>query len=56
MTYPIFFNNEYVKVNNININLYADDTSITIFAENYTLLIYYLQYYMDKKMVNNGLI
>ena len=40
------FNNE--KVNNININLYADDTSITIFAENDTLLTYYLQYYMDK--------
>ena len=40
------FNNE--KVNNININLYVDDTSITIFAENDTLLIYYLQYYMDK--------
>ena len=40
------FNNE--QVNNININLYADDTSITIFAENDTLLIYYLQYYMDK--------
>ena len=40
------FNNE--KVNNININLYADDTSITIFADNYTLLTYYLQYYMDK--------
>ena len=30
------FNNE--QVNNININLYADDTSITIFAENDTLL------------------
>ena len=44
------FNNE--KVNNININLYAD-TSITMFAENDTLLTYYLQYYMDKlkKMV-----
>ena len=27
------FNNE--KVNKSNINLYADDTSITIFAENY---------------------
>ena len=40
------FNNE--QVNNININLYADDTSITIFAENDTLLTYYLQYYMDK--------
>ena len=40
------FNNE--KVNNININLYADDTSITIFAENDTLLTYYWQYYMDK--------
>ena len=40
------FNNE--KVNNININLYADDTSITIFAENYRLLTYYLQNYMDK--------
>ena len=40
------FNNE--KVNNININLYADDKSITIFAENDTLLTYYLQYYMDK--------
>ena len=40
------FNNK--KVNNININLYADDTSITIFAENDTLLTYYLQYYMDK--------
>ena len=40
------FNNE--KVNNINIYLYADDTSITIFAENYILLTYYLQYYMDK--------
>ena len=39
------FNNE---VNIININLYADDTSITIFAENDTLLTYYLQYYMDK--------
>ena len=51
MTYPILFNNE--KVNNININLYVDDTSITIFAENETLLTYYLQYYMDKltKMV-----
>ena len=35
-------------VNTININLYADDTSITIFAENDTLLTYYLQYYMDK--------
>ena len=35
------FNNE--KVNNININLYADDTSITIFAENDRLLTYYLQ-------------
>ena len=33
-------NNE--KVNNININLYADDTSIIIFAENDTLLTYYL--------------
>ena len=43
------FNNE--QVNNININLYADDTSITIFAENDTLLTYYLQYYMVKKMV-----
>ena len=40
------FNNE--QVNNININVYADDTSITIFAENDTLLTYYLQYYMDK--------
>ena len=40
------FNNE--QVNNININLYADDTSITIFAENDTLLTNYLQYYMDK--------
>ena len=40
------FNNE--QINNININLYADDTSITIFAENDTLLTYYLQYYMDK--------
>ena len=40
------FNNE--QVNNININLYANDTSITIFAENDTLLTYYLQYYMDK--------
>ena len=39
-------NNE--KVNNININLYADDTSITIFAEIDTLLTYYFQYYMDK--------
>ena len=40
------FNN--VKINNININLYADDTSITILDENVTLLIYYLQYYSVK--------
>ena len=32
----------------MNINLYADDIYITIFAENDTLLTYYLQYYMDK--------
>ena len=28
------FNNE--KLNNININLYADDTSLTVFAKNDT--------------------
>ena len=45
------FNND--KVNNININLYADDTSITIFDENDTLLTYYLQYYMDLSYKNS---
>ena len=33
---------------NINLNLYADDTSLTIYAENNELLTKYLQLYIDK--------
>ena len=33
---------------NINLNLYADDTSLTIYADNNELLTKYLQCYVDK--------
>ena len=33
---------------NINLNLYADDTSLTIYADNNELLTKYLQLYIDK--------
>ena len=33
---------------NINLNLYADDTSLTIYADNNELLSKYLQLYIDK--------
>ena len=33
---------------NINLNLYADDTSLTIYADNNQLLTKYLQLYIDK--------
>ena len=33
---------------NINLNLYADDTSLTIYADNNELLTKYLQFYIDK--------
>ena len=32
----------------INLNLYADDTSLTIYADNNELLTKYLQFYIDK--------
>ena len=33
---------------NINLNLYADDTSLTIYADNNELLTKYPQFYIDK--------
>ena len=33
---------------NINLNFYADDTSLTIYADNNELLTKYLQLYIDK--------
>ena len=33
---------------NINLNLYAYDTSLTIYADNFELLTKYLQFYIDK--------
>ena len=37
---------------NINLNLYADDTSLTIYADNNELLTKYLQFYIDKLKLN----
>ena len=33
---------------NINLNLYADDTSLTMYSDNNELLTKYLQFYIDK--------
>ena len=47
----IFINdlpNIFKNVNNINLNLYADDTSLTVYANSDVELTRLLQIYMDK--------
>ena len=47
----IFINdlpNVFKNVNNINLNIYADDTSLTVYANNDVELTTLLQIYMDK--------
>ena len=52
---PLFFiifindlQNVFINVNNINLNLYADDTSLTVYANSDVELTKLLQIYMDK--------
>ena len=52
---PLFFiifindlTNVFKNLNNINLNLYADDTSLTVYANSDVELIKLLQIYMDK--------